>query len=193
LLNPINPIDMAAETTPIPLGFQAPQFKLPDTVSGEIKSLDELASKKATVIMFLCNHCPYVKHVIQGIVEMARDYIPKGVAFIGISSNDAENYPDDHPDRMKELAEKMDFPFPYLYDESQEVARAYHAACTPDFSIFDGDLKCVYRGQMDDARPGNDKPVTGTDIRKALDAILEGKEVNSLQYPSVGCSIKWKK
>ncbi len=184
---------MAAETTPIPLGFQAPDFKLPDTITGKDLSLNDLKSDKATVVMFICNHCPYVKHVIDGIVSMANDYIPRGVSFIAINSNDVENYPEDSPEKMKEFAKEKAFPFPYLFDESQEVAKAYHAACTPDFSIFDGNLECAYRGQMDSARPGNDKPVTGEDIRAALDAILDGKPVPEQQVPSVGCSIKWKK
>jgi thiol-disulfide isomerase/thioredoxin len=184
---------MAAETTPIPLGFDAPAFELPDLVSGDMKSLEEMKSEKATVIMFICNHCPYVKHVLDGIIKMANDYIPKGISFIAINSNDVENYPDDSPEKMKELAEQKNFPFPYLFDDTQEVAKAYRAACTPDFSIFDGNLKCVYRGQMDSARPGNDKPVTGKDIRAALDAILAGNAVDETQVPSVGCSIKWKK
>lgn len=180
-------------TTEIPLGFTAPDFILPDTISGQYKSLKDMASEKATVIMFICNHCPYVKHVIQGIIDMANDYIPKGISFIAISANDVENYPDDSPEKMKALAEELSFPFPYLYDESQDVAKAYSAACTPDFSIFDGELKCVYRGQLDDSRPGNNKAVSGRDIRNALDALLEGKEVNPQQVPSVGCNIKWKK
>jgi peroxiredoxin len=179
-------------TTQMPLGFKAPGFKLPDTVSGNDYSLHELASRKGTVIMFICNHCPYVKHVIEGIVTLARDYIPKGISFIAISSNDVENYPDDSPAKMKENAIRLGFPFPYLYDETQEVARAYHAACTPDFYIFDGDLKCVYRGQMDDARPGNELPVTGKDLRQALDALLGGKPVSDDQIPGLGCNIKWK-
>ena len=179
-------------TTPIPLGFKAPGFTLPDTVSGDMLSLEEMTSDKGTVVMFICNHCPYVKHVIEGIVRLAEDYIPRGIAFIAISSNDVENYPDDHPEKMKELAEKLKFPFPYLYDESQEVAKTYSAACTPDFNIFDGDLKCVYRGQLDDSRPGNKIPVSGHDIRKALDALLAGDKISSDQVPSVGCNIKWK-
>jgi peroxiredoxin len=179
-------------TTSIPLGFRAPDFTLPDTVSGKELSLNELASAKGTVVMFICNHCPYVKHVIEGIVGLANDYIPRGIAFIAISSNDAETHPDDSPEKMKETALSLGFPFPYLYDESQEVAKAYSAACTPDFSIFDGALKCVYRGQLDDSRPGNDIPVTGSDIRAALDALLAGEKVGEDQTPSVGCNIKWK-
>ena len=142
--------------------------------------------------MFICNHCPYVKHVINGIVELANDYIPKGISFIAISSNDVENYPDDSPDKMKEEAARLGFKFPYLYDESQDVARAYQAACTPDFNIFDAELKCVYRGQLDDSRPGNKIPVSGKDIRKALDDLLSGKKISEDQVPSVGCNIKWK-
>jgi len=179
-------------TTPIPLGFAAPGFSLPDTVTGKIMSLDALKSDKGTVIMFICNHCPYVKHVIEALVEMANDYIPKGISFVAISSNDVENYPEDHPDKMKELAEKLHFPFPYLYDESQDVARAYHAACTPDFNIFDGAMKCIYRGQLDDSRPGNNVAVSGKDIRSALDCMLDGKSISPDQKASVGCNIKWK-
>ena len=179
-------------TTQIPLGFDAPDFTLPDTISGKDLSLHDLASDKGTVIMFICNHCPYVKHVIKGIVELSNDYIPKGISFIAISSNDVENYPDDSPGKMKENAQRLGFRFPYLYDESQEVAKAYFSACTPDFSIFDGNLKCIYRGQLDDSRPGNNIPVTGKDIRKALDALLDGKEISKDQIPSVGCNIKWK-
>jgi peroxiredoxin len=182
----------ATETKQIALGFKAPEFTLPDTVSGLDISLDEAAGEKATVIMFICNHCPYVQHVIHGIVEMAKDYIPRGVSFLAISSNDVVAYPQDHPDRMKEWAEQLKFPFPYLYDESQEVAKAYHAACTPDFNIFDGDLKCIYRGQMDGARPGNGVPVDGKDMRAALEALLANRLVNEKQTPSIGCSIKWK-
>ncbi len=176
----------------IPLGFKAPDFNLPDTVSGEKKKLEELKSDKATVVMFICNHCPYVNHVIEGIVKLAKDYIPKGVSFIAINSNDVEKYPDDSPELMKDVAKRLNFPFPYLFDETQEVAQAYDAACTPDFSIFDGDLKCIYRGQLDDSRPGNNEPVTGKDIRVALDAILNGEKVSEEQKPSIGCNIKWK-
>jgi len=179
-------------TTPIPLGFKAPDFTLPEPISGKDVSLHELASEKGTVIMFICNHCPYVKHVIKGIVELTNDYIPKGISFIAINSNDAENYPDDSPEKMKEEAARLGFQFPYLYDESQDVAKAYSAACTPDFNIFDGDLKCVYRGQLDDSRPGNNIPVSGKDIRQALDKLLAGKKISEDQVPSVGCNIKWK-
>lgn len=182
----------AIESNMMPLGTKAPYFNLPDTISGEQKSLSELKSDKATVVMFICNHCPFVKHVQQGLVQLANDYIRRGVSFIAISSNDVENYPEDSPQRMKQVAKQFDYPFPYLYDESQDIARAYLAACTPDFYIFDKDLKCVYRGQMDDSRPSNDIPVTGKDIRATLDAILAGKPVNEDQKPSIGCNIKWK-
>lgn len=176
----------------IPLGTVAPDFTLPDTVSGKMKHLEEIKSATATVIMFICNHCPFVKHVQQGLVSLANDYIPGRISFLAISSNDVRNYPADSPQRMKEVAETMGYPFPYLYDETQEVARAYQAACTPDFYIFNGDMKLVYRGQMDDSRPGNNIPVTGQDIRSALDQILKGEAVSEEQKPSIGCNIKWK-
>lgn len=176
----------------LPLGTQAPDFKLLDTISGEMLSLKDLKSDKATVIMFICNHCPFVKHVDAGIVNLARDYQDKGVSFIAISSNDVENYPQDAPNLMKQEAEKVGYTFPYLYDETQAVAKAYDAACTPDFYIFDADMKCAYRGQLDDSRPGNGKPVTGSDMRAALDQILEGRNVSAPQIPSLGCNIKWK-
>lgn len=176
----------------MPLDTKAPGFKLPSPVSGEALGLDELKSGKATVIMFICNHCPYVKHVQQALVDLANDYIPKGVSFIAINSNDVEKYPDDSPANMKAVAERLGYPFPYLFDETQETARAYGAACTPDFFVFDAGLGCVYRGQLDDSRPGNGKPVTGSDLRKALDSILGGDPVPQNQTPSIGCNIKWK-
>ncbi|MGB7293094.1 MAG: thioredoxin family protein [Thermodesulfobacteriota bacterium] len=176
----------------LPLGTKAPEFKLWDVISDKELSLRELKSDIATVVLFICNHCPYVKHVQKGLVELANDYIPKGISFIAICSNDVENYPDDSPENMRAVAKRLGYPFPYLFDESQEIARAYYATCTPDFFIFDEELKCVYRGQMDDSRPGNEKPVTGKDIRDALDNILSGKPVTEVQYPSIGCNIKWK-
>lgn len=176
----------------LPLGSKAPDFRLKCAVSEKEYSLEELKSDTATVIMFICNHCPYVKHVQEGLVELANDYIAKGVSFIAINSNDVEKYPADSPANMKIVAESLGYPFPYLFDETQEVAKAYDAACTPDFYIFDRELKCVYRGQMDDSRPGNGIPVTGKHIRKALDDILEGKPVKEEQIPSIGCNIKWK-
>ncbi len=179
-------------TKQIPLGFKAPDFKLPDTVSGKIKSFNDIKGSKGTVVMFICNHCPYVKHIIHELVRVAKDYMPEGIGFVAISSNDVVNYPQDHPDKMKSFATEQCFPFPYLYDESQEVAKAYDAVCTPDFDVFDADDRCVYRGQFDDSRPGNDKAVSGRDLRKSLDLILAGKAVPEDQLPSVGCNIKWK-
>jgi len=177
----------------MPLGTQAPAFVLMDSVSGATMSLDELKSGTATVVMFICNHCPFVKHVQAGLVTLANDYLPKGISFIAINANDAENYPDDAPDRMKQEAGRLGYPFPYLFDETQEVAHVYQAACTPDFYVFDGSLKLVYRGQLDSSRPGNGIPVTGDDIRSALDALIDGKPVSEEQKPSIGCNIKWKK
>ncbi len=174
------------------LGFKAPEFELLDTVSGDIRSLEELKSPKATVIMFICNHCPFVKHVNAELVRVAEDYIPRGISFIAISSNDADKYPEDGPEKMKVYAERLGYPFPYLYDETQSVAKAYDAACTPDLFVFDGTMNCVYRGQLDDSRPGNNKPVNGNDLRAALDAILAGNPVDPDQKPSIGCNIKWK-
>ncbi|MGQ9549415.1 MAG: thioredoxin family protein [Roseiflexus sp.] len=174
-------------------GATAPDFTLTDTVSGRRMSLSELKSSKATVIMFICNHCPYVKHVDQALVHLANDYLPKGVSFIAISSNDPVQYPEDAPDKMREEALRVGYPFPYLFDETQNVARAYGAACTPDTFIFDGDLRLVYRGQLDDTRPNSGREATAADVRAALDAILAGQPVNPVQKPSVGCSIKWKR
>jgi peroxiredoxin len=179
-------------TTIIPLGFKAPSFELIDTVSGKTLSLEKLKGEKGSVIMFICNHCPFVIHVRAELIRLANDYISKGINFIAISSNDVEKYPEDSPEKMAELAKSENFPFPYLYDETQEVAKAYSAACTPDFSIFDSNLSCVYRGQLDDSRPGNEIPVTGEDIRNALDCLIERKTVNFEQKPSLGCNIKWK-
>jgi len=173
------------------LGTAAPNFTLPDTVSGQSKSLAELKSDKATVIMFICNHCPFVKHVNDQLVSLANDYQAQGVSFVAISSNDVENYPEDHPNKMKEYALELGYPFPYLFDESQDVAKAYKAACTPDFYIFDADLNLVYRGQLDESRPGKDIPVTGKDMRAALDDILADKAISIEQRPSLGCNIKW--
>ena len=180
------------ESNMLPLGSDAPPFLLPDTTSGKNVSLKDIASDKATVVMFLCNHCPYVIHVNDELVRVANDYQKKGVAFVGISSNDAAKYPDDGPENMKEVAEQLGYPFPYLYDESQNVAKAFDAACTPDFYVFDGDLKLTYRGRLDDSRPKSGTPLTGKDLRDALDAILEGRSVAEKQYPSGGCNIKWK-
>lgn len=176
----------------IELGNQAPEFELPDTVSDNDLSLGHLKGNVATVIMFICNHCPFVKHINDGLVSLANDYKTKGVSFVAISSNDVINYPDDSPEKMKETALSAGYPFPYLYDESQEVAKKYQAVCTPDFFIYDRDLKLVYRGQLDDSRPGKEIPVTGKDIRQALDCLLNSKPVSQEQRPSIGCNIKWK-
>lgn len=176
----------------LPLGTKAPDFSLPDTVSGKILSLQAIKSPVATVVMFICNHCPFVVHIQEKLVEMANVYQAKQVRFIAISSNDIENYPDDAPEKMKQVAVNFHYPFPYLYDESQAVAKAYHAVCTPDFFLFDSNLKLVYRGRWDDSRPSKDTPVTGKDLSAALDAVLAGKAVPAEQYPSMGCNIKWK-
>jgi thiol-disulfide isomerase/thioredoxin len=180
------------ESTMLPLGTTAPDFILLDTVSGKKRSLSELKSDEATVIMFLCNHCPYVLYINNAIVALAEDYQARGVAFMGISSNDADKYPADGPDLMTEHAKNVGYTFPYLYDETQAIARLYDAACTPDFYIFDGDMRLAYRGRFDGARPKNDLPITGEDMRIALDAVLRGLPVAEKQYPSGGCNIKWK-
>jgi thiol-disulfide isomerase/thioredoxin len=181
------------ESNMLPLGTVAPDFELPDTVSGKMMDIDAVRGAKATVVMFLCNHCPYVKYLNAAIVAIANEYEPVGVSFVGISSNDVENYPQDAPDLMQQLAVEEGYSFPYLYDASQGVARAYDAACTPDFYVFDENLLLQYRGRFDGARPKNDLPITGADLRAALDAILKGAKVAEKQYPSGGCNIKWKK
>ncbi len=181
------------ESNMIPLGTAAPDFELPEPASGKNIRLQDIASDKATVVMFLCNHCPYVLYVNPEIVRVVADYQPKGVAFVGISSNDAVNYPEDAPDKMPAHAKEVGYTFPYLYDENQAVARMYDAACTPDFYVFDGNRKLVYRGQLDSSRPKrNPIPSTGADLRAALDAVLAGEAVNPVQRPSGGCNIKWK-
>lgn len=180
------------ESNMMPLGTLAPTFELPDVVSGNKISIDQIRSKKGTVVMFICNHCPYVVHVKEKMVEIADAYADKGIAFVAISSNDVVNYPDDSPENMKRIAGEWGFNFPYLYDESQEIAKAYDAACTPDFYVFDGDLKCLYRGRMDSSTPGNGVPVTGEDLTRTLDSLLLGTPIDDLQYPSLGCNIKWK-
>ncbi len=175
----------------LPLGTIAPEFSLKDTVSEKTLDLHALQGEKGTVVMFICNHCPFVKHVNPEISKMARDYQGRGIAFIAISSNDVENYPEDAPHLMKETAKREGYSFPYLYDKTQEVARAYQAACTPDFYLFDGSLRLVYRGQLDDSRPGNGLPVNGADLRNALESLLEGTPIAPEQKPSIGCNIKW--
>ena len=179
-------------STMLPLGTVAPDFTLPDTVSESTLSLSTIKPSSATLIMFICNHCPYVKHVNSELVRLANDYQSKGVSFIAISSNDVINYPQDGPDKMKETALELGYTFPYLYDESQQVARDYQAACTPDFYLFGPDMKLAYRGQLDGSRPGNELQVTGKDLRQALDSLIAGKDIPSAQIPSVGCNIKWK-
>ncbi len=176
----------------LPLGTQAPDFKLLDTISGKFYSLKDSQGSKAIVIMFICNHCPYVKHVMHELVQLANDYLAKDISFVAISANDVIAYPEDAPEKMAKVAKQLDFSFPYLYDETQNTAKAYHAACTPDFFVFDKNFSCIYRGQLDGSRPGNKIPVTGTDIRSALDNILQDKQVNPQQIPSMGCNIKWK-
>jgi peroxiredoxin len=176
----------------LPLGTQAPLFSLLDTVSGRTVALEDFASSQALLIAFICNHCPFVKHTIDGLVTFARDFEPRGVAVVAISSNDAESYPDDRPTEMTRIAKLKSFTFPYLYDESQEVAKAYHAICTPDFFLFNREQRLAYRGQFDGSRPGNKIPVTGSDLRAAAEAVLRGNPAPTEQTPRVGCSIKWK-
>lgn len=180
------------ESTMRELGAAAPAFELSDTASGRTVTFDDIAGVKATVVMFICNHCPFVKHILDGLVAFGDDYRGDDVGIVAISSNDASSHPEDAPDRMKELAEERDFPFPYLYDESQDVARAYDAACTPDFFVFDADRRLAYRGRFDAATPGNTEPVTGAELRTAVDALVRGERPPDEQHPSVGCNIKWK-
>jgi thiol-disulfide isomerase/thioredoxin len=175
----------------VPLQTKAPMFVLPDVISEKNFNLADNSGKHATVIMFICNHCPYVKYIEEKLLAVARQYQHQGITFIAINSNDVEHYPDDSPLAMRETATAMNYPFVYLFDESQEVARAYNAACTPDFFVFDKDLALVYRGQFDDARPGNNITVSGASLTAALDAILAGKPVHAKQLPSLGCNIKW--
>jgi peroxiredoxin len=179
------------ESTMLELGTTAPPFTLPDVDGGSV-SPDDFADAPAFLVMFICNHCPFVKHVRDELARIGREYGERGVAVVAISSNDAEAYPADSPERMREEKREAGYTFPYLYDESQEAAHAYKAACTPDFYVFDGERRLVYRGQLDDSRPSNGVPVTGRDLRAALDAVLEGREVSADQKPSLGCNIKWK-
>ncbi len=177
----------------LPLGTKAPYFCLPDTVSGQDMTFEASKGTAGTIVLFLCNHCPYVIHVNSELVKIAKDYAPKGIKCVAISSNDAENYPDDSPDKMGIVAKVLRYSFPYLYDEDQQVAKTYDAACTPDIYVFDKEDKLYYRGRLDDSRPKNDKPLTGKDLREALDLMLDGKQGPVIQYPSGGCNIKWKK
>ena len=179
------------ESNMLPLGTEAPNFHLKDTISGTYYSLDDLASDKATVIMFICNHCPFVIHLNRAMVDLANELRNEGVSFIAISSNDVENYPEDSPDKMSIVAKALKFPFPYLYDKTQAVAKSYDAACTPDFYVFNGKRELTYRGRFDQSRPGNNIPITGDDLRNAIRAAIEGRSISD-QYPSAGCNIKWK-
>ena len=183
---------VAVNSTMLPLGTKAPDFRLLDT-NGRTVALKDLQGAPALVVVFMCNHCPYVKHIRSGLVQLARDYLPRGVAMVGISSNDVANYPADSPAKMAEEAKAAGYQFPYLYDEFQEVAKAYRAACTPDIYLFDRDQRLVYRGQLDDSRPNNSIPVTGKDLRAAIEAVLVGKDVSPDQKPSIGCNIKWRR
>jgi len=179
-------------STMLALGTPAPKFKLPDP-DGKIVSLDDFKDATALVVAFICNHCPYVKHIRTQFAALAKEYQARGVAVVAISSNDVENYPDDSPEKMAEEIKRAGYTFPYLYDESQQVAKDYRAACTPDLYVFDKGQRLVYRGQFDDSRPKNGRPVTGADLRKAVDAVLAGREVDANQRPSIGCNIKWKR
>ena len=179
-------------STMIALGTRAPDFELPDVVSGQKVPLGSFRGKKGLLVMFICRHCPYVQHVKDELTKLGRDYKAKNLGLVAISSNDAKNYPEDRPESLREFAKEQGFAFPFLYDETQEVAKRYSAACTPDFFLFGKDLELVYRGQLDDSRPGNGKPVTGKDLREAMDAVLAGHAVSKTQRASVGCNIKWK-
>jgi len=182
---------VAVNSTMLPLGTKAPEFQLPDT-SGKTVSLADFEKSRALLVIFMCNHCPYVKHIRAGLAQLARDYTSRGVDIVGISSNDVQNYPQDNPKKMAEEVKAAGYIFPYLYDETQEVAKAYRAACTPDLYIFDGEQRLAYRGQFDDSRPGNGIAVTGKDVRAALDTLLAGKPLPPNQKASIGCNIKWK-
>jgi peroxiredoxin len=180
------------ESTMLSLGTKVPEFSLPDVVSGKTVSLSDFSEKKALLVMFICRHCPYVVHVQEELARIGEDYKDEGIDIIAISSNDPDYDSDDCPERLKEMAEDLDFNFPYLFDETQGVAKVFTAACTPDFFLFDKDKQLVYRGQLDDSRPGSGRPVTGKDLREAIDAVLAGKSVNIEQRPSSGCNIKWR-
>lgn len=183
---------VATPSTMLALGTPAPEFSLPDVVSGKAVTLDTLAGGKGLLVMFLSKHCPYVQHVQDELARIGRDYGPKGIGIVAISANDVTRYSDDRPENLKKMAETAGFTFPFCYDESQDTARAYSAACTPDFFLFDGMHRLVYRGQLDSSRPGNSTPVTGRDLRTALDALIAGRPLPRDQKPSLGCNIKWK-
>jgi peroxiredoxin len=183
---------MEVPSVMLPLGTPAPPFSLRDVVSGQVCTLDSFTGKTALLVMFICRHCPYVVHVEKEIAKIGREYADTGLGIVAISSNDPVQYPEDAPARLKEMAERLGFTFPFCFDESQDVAKAYAAACTPDFYLFDRERRLVYRGQLDDSRPGSTKPVTGRDLRAAIDAVLTGKPVDGKQQASIGCSIKWR-
>jgi peroxiredoxin len=183
---------MAATSTMLPLGTEAPEFKLADVVSGRTVILDDFEDRSALLVMFICRHCPYVAHVRPALAELGREHASSGLGIVAISANDPDTYPEDAPESLAAEAVEAGYVFPYLFDETQEVAKAYAAACTPDFFLFDGDRRLVYRGQLDRSRPGNGVPVTGEDLRAAIDAVLGGRPVPEDQRPSVGCSIKWR-
>lgn len=179
-------------STMLELGTKAPNFNLPDTVSGETISLDTFAGKKGLLVMFICQHCPFVKHIKLELARLGKDYLDQGLGIVAISSNSVETHPDDSPENLKAMAQEEGFNFPFCYDETQEVAKAYTAACTPDFFLFDSDRALVYRGQLDDSRPSNDEPVNGKDLRAAIEKVLADEPVSPDQEPSIGCNIKWK-
>ena len=179
-------------STMLTLGTQAPNFQLPHVVSGKLVSLDAFAGKKALLIMFICKHCPYVQHLEEEIARIGVDYADRDIGIVAISANDASRYREDAPDQLRIMAQELGFTFPLCYDEHQVTAKAYTAACTPDFFLFDSERRLVYRGQLDGSRPGNDKPVNGRDLRAAIDAVLTGRSVDPEQQPSLGCNIKWK-
>lgn len=180
------------ESAMLELGTQAPAFELPDVVSGEMVALDRFDGRQALLVMFICSHCPFVLHVKEELARIGADYGDKSIGIVAISANDVETHPADSPDNLKQMAATLGFRFPFCYDETQQTARAYKAACTPDFFLFDAERRLVYRGQLDDSRPENGKPVTGRDLRAAIDSVLEGREVSPEQKPSIGCNIKWK-
>ncbi len=182
----------ATESAMIALGTSAPAFSLKDVREGKTHTVDSLTGPKGLLVMFICTHCPFVKHVEQELAKIGRDYQESGIGMVAVSSNDADNYPDDSPEGLAAQAKRVGFVFPYLYDQTQEVAHAYDAACTPDLFLFDGQKKLIYRGQLDSSRPGNNVPVTGSDLRAAMDALVAGRPVSPDQKPSVGCNIKWK-
>ncbi len=179
-------------STMLPLGTPAADFKLSDVISGKPVTLKDFASKKAFLVMFMCQHCPYIKHIKGELTRLGKDYLSKDIAVVGISSNDADNYPDDSPKELAKFAQTEGFAFPLLYDSTQNIAKSYTAACTPDLFLFNKERKLVYRGQLDDSRPGNGKPVTGRDLRAAIEAVLSDKPVSQEQRPATGCNIKWK-